>query len=257
MDDTQIDEKELLRCLLDTGEIMLSVGAEISRVEDTLIRMGTAYGAVRMDVFVITSCMVVTMETKDQKEWTQTRRIRKPAGSDFLKMEACNALSRQCCEQKFSIDQLEEKIAGIRKMKVNAFVDYAGSVLAAGAFCIFFGGTVKDGFAAAVFAALICWCQKKLEPVCPNRVIFNFLAAFLSGIGICSACRFLSGLNPDKIMIGDIMLLIPGIAITNACRDMLSGDTIAGSLRLTESVLWAAAIACGYLLVMVLMGGIR
>lgn len=48
-------------------------------------------------------------------------------------------------------------------------------------------------------------------------------------------------------MIGDIMLLIPGIAITNSIRDMLMGDTIAGIMRLIESILWAGALASGFM----------
>ena len=61
----------------------------------------------------------------------------------------------------------------------------------------------------------------------------------------------MSGLFPvhiDKIMIGDIMLLIPGVAFTNAVRNVLIGDTISGLMRLVESVLWAGAIACGFVL---------
>ena len=46
---------------------------------------------------------------------------------------------------------------------------------------------------------------------------------------------------------GDIMLLIPGVAMTNATRDMLSGDTISGVMRFVESLLWAVALALGFM----------
>ena len=59
------DAENLLCQLLDIGEAMLADGAEVKRVEDTLIRMGRASGAVRMSVFVITSSMVVTMGLAD------------------------------------------------------------------------------------------------------------------------------------------------------------------------------------------------
>ena len=49
-------------------------------------------------------------------------------------------------------------------------------------------------------------------------------------------------------MIGDIMLLIPGVPFTNAVRNVLIGDTISGLMRLVESILWAGAIACGFVL---------
>ena len=45
--------KEFLRIFLDMGEALLSSGAEIFRVEDTLNRMGYACGATQMNVFVI------------------------------------------------------------------------------------------------------------------------------------------------------------------------------------------------------------
>ena len=63
------------------------------------------------------------------------------------------------------------------------------------------------------------------------------------------------GDHVDKIMIGGIMLLIPGIAMTNSIRDMLIGDIVTGLLRFVNSVLIAGAIACGFALPLILMGG--
>lgn len=51
----------ILHELLNLAEIMLTNGAEVSRVEETLNRMGHAYGATQMNVFAITSSIVVTM----------------------------------------------------------------------------------------------------------------------------------------------------------------------------------------------------
>ena len=64
----------LLHCFLDLGEAMLAVGADVNRVEDSLSRLGLAYGAARMNVFVITSSIVVTMSLPDGRDVTQTRR---------------------------------------------------------------------------------------------------------------------------------------------------------------------------------------
>ena len=57
-------------------------------------------------------------------------------------------------------------------------------------------------------------------------------------------------------MIGNIMLLIPGMALTNSIRDLLCGDIVAGLLRLVESLLIALAIAAGYSIPLILLGGI-
>ena len=96
MELTKKERTLLLHQFLDLGEMMLSIGAEVKRVEDTLIRMGNAYGASRMNVFVITSSIVITMAFPDEMELTQTRRILSPGGSDFTKLEELNNLSRRC-----------------------------------------------------------------------------------------------------------------------------------------------------------------
>ena len=88
------DTALMLHTLLELGESMLADGADVRRVEQTLTRMGLAYGAVRMDVFVITSSIVLTMCFQDETSVTQTRRIEKSAVTDFGKLEAINAISR-------------------------------------------------------------------------------------------------------------------------------------------------------------------
>ena len=52
------------------------------------------------------------------------------------------------------------------------------------------------------------------------------------------------------------MLLIPGIAITNSIRDMLIGDTLSGTMRFIESLIWAVAIAGGFMLAIAVTGRI-
>lgn len=245
---------ELLHEFLNLGEMMLRVGAEIKRVEDTIIRMGNAYGAVRMDVFVITSSIIVTMAFPDGRELTQMRRIVNEAVTDFTKLEAFNELSRSCCEKTLSIEELKEQIELLNK-NPSQYQIYIGSAIGAGCFAVFFGGTLLDGISAAVFALLICFLKKRLKPLCPNNVIFNLLCSLMTGIGICLLTKWYPLLHADKIMIGDIMLLIPGIVMTNSIRDILVGDTISGVMRLIESLLWAGAIACGFMLAIRLFGG--
>lgn len=245
---------ELLHEFLNIGEMMLRAGAEIKRVEDTIVRMGIAYGATKMNVFVITSSIVVTMAFSDGRKVTQTRRIMEESGTDFEKLEALNKLSRICCEKTLSINELRKEIEYLNKKPSQSQI-LLGSVLASGSFAIFFGGAVWDGISAAAFGLFICFLQNKIKPVCPNNVIFNLLCSFLTGVGICLFSKCCPFVHADKIMIGDIMLLIPGIAMTNSVRDILVGDTISGVMRLIESLLWAGSIACGFMLAIRLIGG--
>ncbi len=246
--------KELLHEFLNLGEMMLCAGAEIKRVEDTLMRMGTAYGAEKMNVFVITSSIVVTMEFPKDRAFTQTRRIMEEPATDFTKLEALNNLSRSCCRQPIPVAELREQIERLDKSPSYLQI-WAGSAVGAGSFAVFFGGNLFDGICAAIFALAICFMKRYLKPLCPNNVVFNLLCSFMTGIGICFVAELFSSLHADKIMIGDIMLLIPGIVMTNALRDILVGDTISGAMKFIESLLWASAIACGFMLAIQVIGG--
>ena len=48
---------QLLSAALDLGEQMLICGGEVNRVEDTICRLCKAYGAKKVDVFSITTCI--------------------------------------------------------------------------------------------------------------------------------------------------------------------------------------------------------
>ncbi|MDY5847067.1 MAG: threonine/serine exporter family protein [Bariatricus sp.] len=245
---------KILHIFLNMGEKLMGCGAEVKRVEDTLIRLGNAYGAVKMNVFVITSSIVVTMELPGGERITQTRRILGVGGTDFTRMESLNQLSRRCCEHPMDPETFQYEMEHLKKAPGGLWM-YAGSALAAGSHAVFFGGTLIDAVFAAMFGILICYLQKVLPKICPNNMIFNLTAAFLAGSGICAVGRMLPFLHTDKIMIGDIMLLIPGIAMTNSIRDILVGDTISGLMRLIESILWAGSLACGFMGAILLIGG--
>ena len=129
-----------------------------------------------------------------------------------------------------------------------------GSVLGGGGFAVFFGGSIWDGLAAAVFAALICLLQQRLGKTQLGVVASNLMVSFVIGVGVGLVTKLIPALHMDKILIGDIMLLIPGLAMTNAIRNTLVGNTISGFVRLGESLIWAAALAGGFMVALVVVG---
>lgn len=246
---------ECLRYILDAGELMLFSGGEINRVEQTLQHMAYAYGGEDVNVFVITTNIIMTVRFPGGIELTQTREIPNGGKLDFTRLEALNELSRQCCREPLEPAKLRQRLDELEKIEVSTKVLFLASMLSTGVFAIFFGGNIWDALVAAGFAIIICLMQKKVANLCPNNMIFCLLCSLVIGLGIGAVGRIVPILHPDKIMIGDIMLLIPGLGITNAIRDVFAGDTISGMLRLVESVLWTAALAAGFMISMGLIGG--
>ena len=242
----------ILDGILDAGEILLKAGAEISRVEDTVHRMSVAYGFVRADVFVITSNIVVTVHTEDGSNITQTRRIT-GRSTNMRKIEQVNALSRKVCANPIPAGEFREAVADISRMPAcSNRVILAAYLIIASAFAVFFGGTIRDGAAAAVCSlvpyGLSYYGEKiRLQPIIliiVESAAICLFALFTVWIGL--------GSNINYIIIGNIMLLIPGVALMTAVRDMIMGETISGVLGICEAVVRAIAIAIGC--AMVLLG---
>lgn len=247
---------KLLRVALDIGEKMLISGAEIGRVEDSVKRILMTYDMRRADVFTITSSIVATVTDSEENTITQTRRISKYS-TDLDKLHSLNALSRKICAEKPELSQIQKELSEIDGRKVYPFaVQCAAFALIAGAFTIFFGGNFIDAVAAAVIGAVLKVVVYIADKSAVNMVFANVVSSFI----LCSLaflCVFIGfGEHVDMIIIGNIMLLIPGIGLTNSIRDIVSGDIMAGMLRFCESVIIAVAIAAGYILSALLLGGL-
>ena len=84
-DSDTINKERLLERILDIGELMLQSGAEINRVEDTLCRLGRAYGATP-DVYVIVFSIAITLRFPGGVTVTQTRRVGDNDNIDFERL---------------------------------------------------------------------------------------------------------------------------------------------------------------------------
>ncbi len=151
----QLTGEEVLTCAINIGEQLLMSGAEISRVEDTIRRICAAYGIRQSHIFSIASCIIVTLETKDHKWITQTRRILS-YGTDMWKLDRLNNLSRLICSTKPPLERINREYALILNGPVYPpVVQCLIYAMTAGAFAIFFGGNLLDGFSAMFVGALI------------------------------------------------------------------------------------------------------
>ena len=248
-------EEALLQCILDMGEMLLTSGAEVMRVEDTISRLCAVYGFVRWDVFTITSSIVLTVRTPRGRTMTQTRRI-KARDTDLGRVERVNALSRSLCAKPVSLEDFREEVerlkrAGVYPIKIQRLM----YVMISAAFSLFFGGTLLDAVASAISGLVLFQTLRWISPLRLNGTIQCMAASFATGFTAAMLCLAGLGQNPDKIIIGNIMLLIPGIAFTTALRDIINGDTLSGMLGLCEAVLRALAVAMGFAAMLLWTGG--
>ena len=244
--------KKLFSYAMDIGEQMLISGAEVHRVEESVTRICNAFGAVRVDVFIITSSMVVTVHTKDGETYTQTRRIMS-SGVDIERIHRLNQLSREICEKNLSTEEIETKLnAAINCKEYPMWWEFICYSVIAGAFTLFFGGTVIETLISLVVGFAVRCSISLFEKVITNKIFSKFVSTAVATFLAMLAVKFGWIPNVDKIIIGNIMTLIPGIGLINALRDLFTGDSIAGLLRTIEAILTALAIAAGYFAIAVL-----
>lgn len=237
--------------VLSLGEAMYYAGAEISRVEESLNRLCKAYGANHVNVYAITSSIVVTIEFPDFPAKTMSRRLHR-ASMNLDKLEKLNELCRSLVNTPVPIETFIKRVEDIIKLKASEKLLLLGEIGAGMAFALFFGGNIFDSITAGILALIIFVMQKYLRPFVKGQVFFNMFASFVTGMLACIVSRYIAVLNADKIMIAEVMLLIPGIAITNSIQYTISGDSISGFEKLVDSILQGLGIAAGFALSMYL-----
>ncbi len=244
----------IARIALDIGEGMLKSDAEVHRVEIAIEKICRAYGAVHVDVFTIQSLILTAVHMPDGSHSTQSRRIFSNS-TNLSRIEAYNALSRRICEEKLSVFEVDEEIKRIKAKSAYPFaLTVFGNMLGAGSFAVFFGGTIRDGIAAAIIGVVVA-VLNAVNPKNFNKMVKTLLLSLISGLISCFAVRMGLGDNLDMILIGEIMLMIPGLSLGNAMRDLLWGDTLTGSSKVVQAVIVAVMIAVGLSLALLIAGG--
>ncbi|MBQ4136411.1 MAG: threonine/serine exporter family protein [Clostridia bacterium] len=235
----------LARVALDIGEGLLKSGAEIHRVEDAIEHICKAYGAAHVEVFSIQSLIVTAVRMPDGSYTSQSRRIT-DISNHLRCLEYYNRLSRDICKNTPDFDEIDKKIFEIKqKRKYPFWRTVIGFIFAASGFAMFFGGSLRDGLAAALVGFIMALLDR-INVKFMTPVTKTLLISFTAGICSCLSVMIGIGQHVDMIAIGTIMILIPGLALGNSMRDLLSGDTLAGILKAVQSCIIAVIIAIGY-----------
>ena len=250
-----ISPKDVAFIAAEMGKRIIQSGGEVFRAEDTATRICKAYGADNVEVAVILSVLVLTVDIGG--ETVNISRHVKDVGSNNLgKLARFNDLSRRICR---TLPEKQEILAEIdeidRKSNVKIWKKLLGGVLTALGFAVFFGGGVVDALLSGLIVIPMTLLSIYLDKLRMNAIIAKFAVCFLGGVLAMLSVRSGIECNADKIIIGDIMPVVAGVLLANSFRDLLSGDIMSGFFRLCTAVLDAVAIACGYAVAIVLMGG--
>jgi len=240
-----MDYNTLLELAVDLGYGLAMCGAETFRVEESITRVLATYG-ISCEVFAITNCLTVSIETDSGKPMTRMRRIGFH-GNNLNGVERYNALSRRICSEKpdpsTARQWLQETDA--KKVEYSFTMRLVAGFIGASGYAIFFGGGWLDFLCAGFCGILVALISHVLEQWKVNPFFSTMAAAFVMAFAAYSLGATGIGTAPDKVIIGTLMILLPGLIFTNALRDIIYGDTNSGVNRIVQVFLVAAAVALG------------
>lgn len=243
----------ILSKALDIGENILRCGGESHRIEDTIERICTAYGAVHTDVFALPSLVIAGIRMADGTTSSQVRRVYKTS-NNMYKLDEMNSISRDVCNGIIPLEDVEVKIySALHTKPFPKYLSIVGGVIAAGGFAVFFGGNLWDALAAAI-AGFFVSVMNRQKINLMNKMLYTVAQSFVGALCGLLLVQFGIGQNIDMVMIGTIMLLIPGLAFGNAVRDLLFGDTVSGIIQLVQAILTAVMVAFGYIVAIMFFG---
>ena len=240
-----MDYNTLLDMALSLGYELAMSGAETFRVEESISRVLSAYGA-KCEVFAIPNYLVVTILDEDGKPITRMRRIGNH-GNDLDAVEKYSALSRAYCnripdpkEGSGWMDLVRQRI-----QKYSFPMELLGDFIGAGGFALLFCGNWLDAFWGGICGIIVGLTSKFLERLQSNPFFRTIAASFTMALFAYALGAMGMTPNPDAVTIGALMILVPGLLFTNAMRDIIYGDTNSGLNRIVQVMLTAIAIALG------------
>lgn len=89
-------------------------GGEICRVEETVLRMGHAFGFREVECFAVPSGLFVSYRKSDGTIETAVKRIRRK-GTDLTRIDEVNAISRHLEQEKMSCQEVLSQLKAVER----------------------------------------------------------------------------------------------------------------------------------------------
>ncbi len=252
------DRALLLRIALYAGELLVKNGAEMYRVEETILKICESKGI--SDVTPLVMPNVLLLSDQNSQACVYSKSIKKRS-NNINKIALVNDFSRKFVAGEIP---LNESMPLLKNIDNDTGYPYwlvlFSAGLACGTFAILLGGGIGDFSASFIASCIAVWVNDMIFSHARTVFTGNFVASMF--VGVISVLFFQLHLvnNLDSIIVAAALALVPGVAFTAGIRDFISGDLISGIARIGEAILVAIAIAFGVgsiLMIYSLLGGMQ
>ncbi len=246
----------VLECAMQAGNILLRNGAEIFRVEETIIRICRHFGVESEKAFVLSNGIFITAGNEKESFFARVEHI-PVRGARLDRVAAVNQLSREIAEGRYSIEEVKRRLDEIERLPGKpAWARVLASSAGCACFCLMFGGSLMDCVGAGLTGFFLYLYILKISEPHLSKIIGNIGGGALITVLCILFYHIHLGDAINHMIIGSVMPLVPGIAFTNGVRDIADGDYIAGSVRMLDALLVFVCIAVGVGVVITLYHGL-
>lgn len=246
----------ILDFAVNMGGRMLTVGANLERVNDTMYRICQSYQLNSISIFSLSSVIIISAKSPDSQPGT--RQISVPPASKHLeKLNRLNQLSRKVCAETPPPEALAEMLTEAEQVKDYSPATFLiGYLIAMTSLGVIYGGSPRDIFAADINTLVLLWLIDFFDKRRINRIVANTLCTWIAGTLTILLIRFGIGEHFFIIVIVNSMMMISGSALVNAVRNILCGNEMNGILEFLKVVLESTAIVAGLILSIYMFGGL-
>ena len=245
--DSEINVKKVVDLALEAGRILLKNGAEIFRVDETIVRICNRFHVQYVDTFILSHAIFVSAENGMEEAYTKVKQV--PLSSSHLGIVAeVNELSREIAEGLLSIEEASARLRRIDRMPDNKeyFQVFAAGV-GSGSFGYLLGASALESLTAFFIGCLLYIWVLTAKKHQMSKMIVNIVGGMIITALALLACHLpIPGpVKFDGMIIGSIMPLVPGLAFVNAIRDIADSDFLSGTVRMIDALLVFVYIAVG------------
>lgn len=242
------EESRFMEPLQLAGRIIMENGGETYRVEETITRMGQAFGLSGVESFAIPSGLFISYRKTDGDNETSILRVHR-GETNLSRVDGVNSISRKLVAGELDCDGALAQLRALQHMPspVRRWWLVPAAAFSSAGFTVMFGGGWIDLLISAVVTALMQLVVMGLSRFRMSALVSTLAGSLLATL-LPLVFHHLTGLGlTEAIIAGALMPMLPGLAMTNAVQDSLRGDMVSGISSGLSAVVTAGLVAGGAL----------
>lgn len=238
-------ENNLCKLLLEMGTLLMSSGANTSRIRTTISRIASAYNY-HAELLVTHRALMLTLYGKDKDLFYSRLKRTLPHGSNFKMVSGISRMSWKIVEEKWSLEKVEKELEILKNIpRYPRWIVLLVVSLAGTSFCGLAGGKMTECIVA--FIATFCglFIRQETAKKGYNGYLCVFAGAFISSMLAGLTVKYNIGNFPQRALASSVLYLIPGIPLINTFSDLVEGNIMNGIVRGVNGLIISFAIALG------------